>query len=229
MKAIIIAGGLGTRLRPLTEKVPKPMLDYKGKPLLEHLIEELKRNGILEIILCTGYFSEKIEQYFGDGSKFGLKILYSKEESELGTGGALKLASKFLKEDETFLVVYGDLYLKMDLKNFIKFHKQKNSEGTLTIHQTDHPHDSDLVKVDHDGKITDFFLKNTSRNDKDAGNLGNAGVYCFNSSILNFFPDGRCGLDKDVLPRALLKGAKLYGYITNERILDIGTHDRYKQ
>jgi len=223
-KAVIIAGGLGKRLVPLTESIPKPMLMIKGKPVLEHSIAWLKKNGITEIIICTGYLSHKIEDYFGDGKKFGVRISYSIEKEELGTGGALKNAQSLIG-NETFIMLYGDLVIDINLLNFVSFHKSKNSLGTLTLHESDHPYDSDMIKCDKDRRIIEFIGK--PKPGQKFENMGNAGLYCFESEILNLFPNGKSMLDKEALPEALKKGANLYGYMTNEKIIDIGTHDRY--
>lgn len=223
-KAVIIAGGLGKRLAPLTESVPKPMLPLKGKPVLEHSIEWLKRNRITEIIICTGYLSHKVEDYFKDGKKFGVNVKYSIETTELGTGGALKNAQKLIG-DGTFIMLYGDLVIDLDLNRFVSFHKSHGSVGTLTLHESDHPYDSDMIKCEKDGRIVEFIGK--PKPGQKFENMGNAGLYCFESSILELFPTGQSMLDKEALPGALKKGAKLYGYLTNEKIIDIGTHDRY--
>jgi histidinol-phosphate phosphatase family protein len=223
-KAVIIAGGLGKRLAPLTESVPKPMLPLKGKPVLEHSIEWLKKNGITEIIICTGYLSHKVEDHFKDGKKFGVNITYSVEKEELGTGGALKNAQHLIGYG-TFIMLYGDLIVDMDLNKFVSFHKSKNSLGTLSLHKSDHPYDSDMVECDKDGRILRFLGK--PKPGQKFENMGNAGVYCFESSVLDYFPEGKSMLDKEALPDALKKGADLYGYLTNEKIIDIGTHDRY--
>ena len=224
MKAVILAGGLGKRLRPLTDSVPKPMLHMRGKPILEHLLERLRSQGIREIILCTGFLSEKIESHFGDGSKFGVKIQYSREEGELGTGGALKNAQSLIG-DGTFLVLYADLLVEMDIGKLLEFHKSRKAEGTFTLHKTDHPQDSDVLEVDSDGRVAAFHHKGAQS--ERARGWGNAGVYAFEPSIFRYFPKGKSGLDKDVLSPAIGKGAKLYGYITSELVKDVGTYERY--
>jgi len=226
MKAVIIAGGLAKRLRPITETNPKAMILVRGKPLIQHLIDRLRQAGITEIIICTGYLSHAIEEYFGNGRKFGVNITYSHEEKELGTGGALKNAQALIGDDR-FLVFYGDLIVEMDLVKFIDFHKNSGSEGTLTLHHTDHPYDSDMIETDNYGKIITFLGK--AKPGEPVKGWGNAGVYCFEPSIFEYFPEGKSALDKEVLPKALKNGAKLYGYITSQIIKDIGTHERYEK
>ena len=124
MKAVILAGGLGTRLRPLTNKKPKPMLPLGKKPLLEHLIKWIKKNGVKDIVLCVSYLHETIEKYFGDGSKFGVKIEYAVSGKPLGDAGQLKTAQKFI--DDTFVCVYGDSLFNFNLRKMITAHKKKN-------------------------------------------------------------------------------------------------------
>ena len=126
MIALILAGGIGERLRPITNNIPKPMVPVNGKSFLQYHIEELKRAGIKDIVLCTGYLSNKIQEYFGDGSKFDVKIKYSIEKKPLGTAGAIKNAEKYV--NNTFLVLNGDSYLKIDYNKLINFHKSKKAK-----------------------------------------------------------------------------------------------------
>lgn len=224
--AVIIAGGLGKRLAPLTESIPKPLLPVRGKPVLEHQIAWLKREGISELILCTGYLSEKIESYFGNGSRFGVKICYSVEPKELGTGGALRNAEGFIS-GRRFISLYGDLLIDIDLRRMLAYHIAKGGLGTLALHPTDHPFDSDMLECSKDGKITAFLGK--PRPGQKFENLGNAGLYCFEPAILKNFPEDKSMLDKEALPKALANGAQLYGFVTFEKIADMGTHERYRK
>jgi NDP-sugar pyrophosphorylase family protein len=225
MKAVIIAGGLGKRLGHLTSEVPKPMLDVKGKPVLEHMILYLKKHGITDIIICIGYLHHKVQERFGDGSTFGVKITYSIEKELLGTGGALKQVEGLI--DGTFILVYGDLIIDMDIAKLIAFHKSKGGLGTLTVHASDHPHDSDLVEVGQDGSIIRFIGK--PKEGQKFVNITNAGVYCFERPILKYFPTGVSMLDKEVLPSVLSKGGKLFAYFTKETVHDMGTMDRLER
>ncbi|MBI5227936.1 HAD-IIIA family hydrolase [Candidatus Micrarchaeota archaeon] len=227
VKAVIVAGGLGTRLGHHTRNVPKPMILVRGKPVLEHIIIHLKKYGITEIILCVGYLGEKIQAYFGDGAKFGVKIFYCFEKELLGTGGAIKQAEKFLDPNETFAMVYGDLLLEMDLEKLIKYHKEKCGLGTLTVHKSSHPYDSDILELAPDGRIIKFLGK--PKKGDVFENISNAGVYCFEPSILKYFPDGVSMLDKEVLPSVIVRGGKLFAYKTNEHIHDMGTMDRLEK
>lgn len=223
-KAVIIAGGLGKRLAPLTETVPKPMLPLSGKPMLERMVEWLRREGIRDIIVCSGYLSEKIEGYFGDGSKWGVRISYSVEKEPLGTGGALKNAEK-LAGERTFVAMYADLDVDMDLEKFVRFHREKGGIATLTVHPSTHPYDSDMVKCDGDGKVLAFPGK--PKPGERFENLGNAGVYCFEPDVFKYLKNGKSSLDKEALPGVLAAGGRIYAYRTGEKIRDVGTHERY--
>ena len=132
MKAVILAGGLGTRLRPYTKTLPKPMLPLGGKPILEYEIEWLKKNGIKEIVVCVSYLRKKIENYFGDGSKFGMKIEYAISSKPLATAGQLKTAEKFI--DDTFVCLYGDSIYNFSLRNMISYHKKSKSNITMSLY-----------------------------------------------------------------------------------------------
>ena len=133
MKAIILAGGLGTRLQPYTTFIPKPMLPLGEKPLLEHLIDWLRKNGIKSIVLCVSYLKKTIEDYFEDGTRFGVNIEYAVANKPLATAGQLKTAEKFV--DETFVCVYGDSIFGFSLKNMINYHKKKKSFITMSLYE----------------------------------------------------------------------------------------------
>ena len=133
MKAVILAGGLGTRLQPYTNSLPKPMLPLGEKPILEHLIEWIKKNGVKEIVLCVSYLRKKIEDYFGDGKKFGVKIEYAISKKPLATAGQLKTAERFI--DDTFVCLYGDSIYNFSLKNMISDHKRKKSFYVSVIYE----------------------------------------------------------------------------------------------
>ena len=225
MKAVILAGGLGKRLGRLTSEIPKPMIKVMGRPVLEHILLHLKKHGITDIIICIGYLHHKVQKHFGDGSAFGVKITYYIEKELLGTGGALKQVEGVV--DGTFLVLFGDLIVDMDLGKLIAFHKSKGGLGTLTVHASDHPHDSDLVEVAQDGSIIRFPGK--PKEGQIFVNITNAGVYCFEKPILKYFPTGISMLDKEVLPSVIAKGGKLFAYFTKETVHDMGTPDRLER
>lgn len=220
MKAMILAGGLGTRLRPLTEDVPKSMVPVGGKPFLQHQIEQLKKNGITEIILLTGHLSEKIEQYFGDGSKFDVDITYSREPRPLGTAGAIRLARKFV--DDTFLVVNGDCYFPIDLQRLIEFHKKKKVQATLALAKVKDVGRYGLVELDSDSRVLRYAEKSLSAKDT---NTVSAGFYLLEPSVIDMIPEGNVSMEYDIFPK--LK--EFYGIAFDGYFIDIGTHETYEQ
>lgn len=223
MKAVIMAGGKGTRLGDIARDIPKPMVNVGGKPVLEHQVELLLRYGVRDIVIITGHLAESIESYFGDGEKWGVSISYFREPKPLGTVGGLKEIEHLLTED--FLLLYGDVMIDMNLARFIGFHREKGSECTLALHPNDHPYDSDLVEIDAESRITAFHPKPRA-----AGtyyrNLVNAGAYAMSPAILPMLEQGKeADFGRDVFPK-LHQHMKCYGYITAEYLKDMGTPDR---
>jgi NDP-sugar pyrophosphorylase family protein len=201
------------------------MIPIGGKPVLEYQINLLKKYGIRDIILCTGYKHESIEKYFGNGSKFGIKIRYLREKKLMGTGGAIKNAEKAV--NGKFVVLYGDIILDMNLKKFIEFHKKRNALVTIVLHETNHPYDSDLIKVGGNGRVTKFVGK-PSRDKPLPTRLAKTSVYVMDPEIFSFIPKTKNNFEKDVLSD-LVKSGKVYGFITSEYIKDMGTFDRLEE
>lgn len=223
MKAIILAGGKGTRLGSLIKEIPKPMVKIGDAPLLEHHINLLKRYGIKDIVILTNYLHEMIKNYFKDGKDFDVNITYFREENPLGTTGGIKEIEENLRED--FLVLYGDVMVDMNLKKLIDFHKNKNSACTLVLHPNDHPYDSDLVEIDKNQQIIAFHSKPHEAN-KYYKNLVNAALYVISPRMLKHIKKGvKADFGKDIFPQTIDK-EKLYGYNTAEYLKDIGTPDR---
>lgn len=223
MKAIILAGGKGTRLGKLTEEIPKPMLRLVGKPLMEYHVELLKRYGITNIFITVNYLKDAIIEHFGNGEKFGVNIQYFEETQPLGTVGGVKALENQLSDD--FLVIYGDVMVEMDIKKLIDFHKIKRSLATLVLHPNDHPYDSDLVAVDKDDRVTAFIPK-PHEDGKYYANLVNAGVYILNKKVLQFIePNKKSDFGSDIFP-GLVNQLPFYGYNTPEYMKDMGTPDR---
>lgn len=227
MKAVILAGGKGTRLGQLTETLPKPMVPINGRPLLEHQVRLLKRYRVEEVILSTGYLSEQIATHFRDGSKFGLQIRYVCEPQPLGTAGALKQLEGVLQED--FLVLYGDVMLDMNLRRLLRFHASKAGAGTLVLHPNDHPEDSDLVELDAETSRVTAFHPKPHPPGMQYRNLVNAGVCVLSPRVFRHIPSGeKTDLGRDIFPRMVEKDA-LYGYVTAEYLKDMGTPARLQQ
>ena len=223
MQAVILAGGLGTRLWPLTETVPKPMVPVAGVPYLQHQLRILQRQGICDIVLLTGYLGEQIEAYFGDGARMGLAIRYSREQNPLGTGGALRQARQLLAE--TFLVIYGDSYLPIDYAVVLTKLRNSDAEGLLVAYDNRLEDTSvkNNVKLDESGYVTHY--------DKDAPfklDYVEAGVLAFRRSVVDRIPEQRVvSLEKEIFPQ-LITQRRLIAYITTQRFYDIGTPERLK-
>lgn len=226
MKAFILSAGLGERLGSLTSDTPKVMLSFGGKPILEHLILLCSKYNIREFVINVFWKSEKIIEYFGNGSRFGVRIHYSKEPRLLGTAGAIKRAETILTD--TFLILYGDVMMDVDLAKLVAFHKQKHGIGTLVVHKSSHPKDSDLVEIGEKGNIVKFwgrprFIEPRTR-------LSNAGLFVLEPSIFQYITSGINGsLETDIFPVLLANKVSLYGYVTREYLIDIGTVQRYRK
>lgn len=224
MQATILAGGLGTRLKPITQRIPKVMLSINGKPFLLYLLEHLRRQGITEIILCIGYLGEQVRNFLQDGESFGLKIRYSQEEEKLlGTGGALRQAQNLL--DEYFLVINGDTYLPINYgdleKSFLRCGKKAlavvydNNEKTGVKNNVEL--DKELMIIRHDKERDDSGLKYVD-----------AGVLVLRHKALNFIGE-ECpiSLEKGLYP-TLIQQNELKAYITEQRFYDIGNLEQLK-
>lgn len=184
-KAFILAGGKGTRMRPFTYEIPKPMIPVKGKPLVQHIIELLRKHDIRDIILSTGYMSDKIKEHFGNGSKFGVSISYCEEKKEMGTAGALRLAKDML--DTPFLMFNGDVLSNIDLTDLVRMHNEKKAHATIALTQVDDPSTFGVAKMKGD-KILEFIEK--PKRGKEPSKLINAGVYAINPEIIKMIPKG---------------------------------------
>lgn len=221
MQALILSAGEGKRLRPMTNALPKVMIDVLGKPLLEHHILLLKQYGVRDIFINLFYMPEKITDYFGNGKKFGVNITYSRESKLLGSAGALHNFKKKLRDD--FFVLYGDVFMKVDLKKMFAFHQQQKSLFTIAVHPSTHPKDSDLIEVNKEKKIISWI----KTPHKLTSGLNSAGLYIINSQVLKFLPV-KVPFDfaHDFIPQ-LIKKIPLFAYSTYELMMDIGTIDRY--
>ena len=225
MQLVIIAGGKGTRLG--LKDIPKPMVKIGDKPLLEHQIELAKRYGIKEVFILSGHLANVIEDYFGNGENFGVKIHHIVEPYPLGTAGAVKLLEG--KINDRFMVFYGDVVMDFDLQSFIEFDKQfENSIGTTLIHPNDHPYDSDLLGINENNIVTDVYPK-PHEEGKYYQNLVNAAVYIFSPRIFDYIePDVSQDFGKHILKKLVDNGEILAGYKTAEYIKDMGTKDRFE-
>lgn len=221
----ILAGGLGSRLKSRTGNLPKPMALINDVPILEHQINLCLKNGFSKIALLVSYQSEVIEEYFGNGIKFGVELVYVVEREARGTAGALLGALDIM--DSRFLVLYGDTYTDINLKIFWDFDSKRKSAGTLFLHPNDHPQDSDLMEVGDDGALIRVHSYPHPEG-VDYPNLVNAALYILDKeSLINVIPvDRKTDLAKNTFPAILEVGKILYGYVSPEYIKDMGTPER---
>lgn len=228
MKAIIMAGGQGTRIASVAADIPKPMISICGKPILEYQIEVLRRYGVLDILLIIGHLGNVIKDYFGDGSKFDVRISYFEETIPLGTAGALFKIYDLL--DETFLLINGDIIFDIDVPKLIEFHRSRKSLATLVSHPNNHPYDSALIVTDMDGRIIHWMNKEENR--MFYQNRVNAGIHVLTKlllqSIFDELRNDKIDLDRDIL-KPMVKTNRMFAYDTPEYIKDMGTPERYYQ
>ncbi|WP_100182394.1 nucleotidyltransferase family protein [Candidatus Nitrosotenuis aquarius] len=221
MKAVILAGGLGTRLQPYTTFLPKPMLPLGEKPLLEHLIEWLRRNKVEEIVLCVSYLRKTIEDYFEDGSRFGVKVEYAIADKPLATAGQLKTAESFV--DDTFVCVYGDSVFNFDLKKMIAQHKAKKSFITMSLHQYKTNLKYGVIETAKSGKVTVWNEKPEIK-----ANI-NIGCYVMEPGVFSYIPQAKpYGMD-DVIKKALARKKDVGSFIIKNGFIDIGDKASYKK
>ncbi len=225
MKAAIIAGGRANRLGALAAKLPKALLPVGGHPLLDYGMKLLRRYGVDEAVICTGHLAEKIEDYVGNESKWGLKIRFSHEDSPLGTAGCLRTIQPPLTED--FLVIYSDVLVEMDLEALVAAHRDAGADATLVVHPNSHPYDSDLVDMDPATRWIRTIHKKPHPKRAWLPNLVSAAVYVLKPRVINLLTPGeRADCAHDLLPRALAKGMRILGYPTAEYLKDAGTPER---
>ena len=226
MKALFLAGGKGTRLQPLTDKVPKPMVQIMNKPLLERTMVNLKNCGISEIVISSCYMSRYIQDYFGDGGQLGLNIKYIVEEVPLGTGGAIKNAESMF--NDTFIIFNADILSDIDIMKFVDFHKSSKVLATIAAIEVEDPSAYGAIESDSKGYIVSFIEK--PKPEEILSNYINAGIYIIEPEIFAEI-SGDCvvSLERDVFPKILKKGHKLAVYKDSSYWADIGTLEKYMQ
>jgi mannose-1-phosphate guanylyltransferase / phosphomannomutase len=226
MKAVVMAGGEGTRLRPLTSNQPKPMVPVVGKPCMEHILELLREHGLTEVIVTVAFLPQAIRSYFGQGETLGMEISYSVEESPLGTAGSVRLAAKQL--DETFLVISGDALCDVDLGKLIAFHKERGAAVTIGLKSVDNPLEFGIVVTDEEGRI-ERFLEKPSWSQVFSDTI-NTGIYVLEPEVLRHVPTDRpYDFSKELFPYLLEMGRPLYGYVLDGYWQDIGNLDQFRQ
>ena len=225
MKAVVMAGGEGTRLRPMTANQPKPMLPVVNRPIMEHVLRLLRRHGLTETVVTVQFLASIVRNYFGDGEDFGMSLQYATEETPLGTAGSVKNAEDALR-DQPFLVISGDALTDIDLSDLIKFHKDNNALVTVALARVPDPLEFGIVIVDDDGKIQRFLEKPTWG--QVFSDTVNTGIYVMEPEVLAHVPAGQVvDWSADVFPKLLENGAPLYGWIAEGYWEDVGSLDSY--
>jgi mannose-1-phosphate guanylyltransferase len=222
VKAILLVGGRGTRLAPLTDHLPKPMLPVGGVPFTAHQVLQARDAGVSEIVLATSYKAELFKPYFGDGSKFGIKISYAHESQPLGTGGAIANAAQLLDcSAETAIVIFnGDVLSAHNLPGEIDYHRKRNAAITLFLTEVEDARAFGVVPLDEDGWVLDFLEKM----DEPVSNLINAGCYIFNREIIDRIPRGKVvSIERETFPSLLRQGVRMQGFVDKGYWRDIGT------
>ncbi|HUP28271.1 MAG TPA: NDP-sugar synthase [Chloroflexia bacterium] len=228
MKAVILVGGEGTRLRPLTNNRPKPLIPLVNRPFLDHVLHLLKTHGIDDVVLAMSYLSENFEQAYGDGSHLGLRLTYVREEQPMGTGGAIKNVESHLAPGETFLVFNGDVLTDIDLTDMLNLHRGSGSSCTISLTPVDDPSSYGVVDLDDAGRIQRFTEK--PKREEATSNWINAGTYVLEPEALGFIPEGQHYMvERGLFPTLLAEGKPLYGYKTGAYWMDIGTPAKYLQ
>ncbi len=224
MKAVIMAGGEGTRLRPQTSNLPKPMLPLVGRPMMEHIISLLRRHGITDIVVTVAFLPNAIRSYFGDGSELGVRMVYATEETPLGTAGSVRNARDELTE--RFLVISGDVLTDINLTSLIEFHEKNNALATLALCAVENPLEFGIVITREDGSI-ERFLEKPGWGQVFSDTI-NTGIYVLEPEIFDVIPEGRAvDFSSEVFPTVLEAGAPLFGYVADGYWEDVGTTAAY--
>lgn len=227
MQAILLCGGMGTRLRSVVSDRPKPMADICGKPFLQYLLEMLRDKGITEVIFALGYMGEMIEEYFQDGSAFGLKIAYSYEEEPLGTGGAIRNALPKILEEEV-LVLNADTYFPMDYQGLYRFHQENDGDFSLATRAVPDISRYGAVRRDAAGRILAWNEKLIEGTQPLSGEI-NGGIYVMKKSLIAEIPEGKQSLEQDCIPKWLSEGKRIFGLPFEGYFMDIGIPKDYQQ
>lgn len=227
-QAMILAAGKGTRLRPLTLETPKVLLPISDKPLIEYTLNWLAKYGISKVAINLHYLGEKIKEFLGDGSPFGVDIHYSFEETLLGTAGGVKKMEHFF--NDRFVVVYGDIIPSFNLHDMFCFHREKRAIATLALWEVPQPKEVGVVEINERGKVLTFREKPIRFTQNK--NLVNGGVYLLEKEFLDYIPDkGFFDFAYDIFPKTLRLNIPIYGYVLRRThdITDVGTFDKYQR
>jgi NDP-sugar pyrophosphorylase family protein len=228
-QAMLLAAGEGTRLRPLTLEMPKVLLPIGGQPLIEYQLSWLKHHGIQEVAINLYHLGNKVKDFLGDGSHFGVKIFYSTEEKLLGTAGGVKRMEHFFHN--TFVIVYADVLTNFDLSAMVKFHQEKKAAATLVIFEAPNPTEVGVVEMSPEGRILSFVEKPKAAN-LELQSLASGGVYILEKEVLKYIPaQGFSDFAYDIFPKLLELSLPIYGYAlkSQDYLIDIGTIEKYNQ
>ena len=226
MKAVVMAGGEGTRLRPLTSNQPKPMVPIVGKPCMEHILELLRRHELNDVIVTLAFMPQAIRSYFGDGEALGMNVSYSVEESPLGTAGSVRQA--VAGGDEPVLVISGDALCDIDLTSLLAFHRERKAAVTIALKSVENPLEFGIVVTDSDGRI-ERFLEKPSWGQVFSDTI-NTGIYVIEPEVLRHVPAGEpYDFSKQLFPLLLEMGRPLYGYVADGYWQDVGDLGQYAQ
>lgn len=220
-KAVLLVGGLGTRLRSVVPSTPKPLASVGDRPFLELLVRQLRYQGIRRLVLCTGYLAHEIENELGDGSTWDVTIEYSKEPHPIGTAGAVKLAAPLLRESTDFLVMNGDSFMEVDFGQLVHFHRKSGGIASMAVLRMKNEMRYGTVQVAANGRVSGFAEKT----DVDSAGFVNAGIYVFNRRIFEHIPGGPVSLERDIFPKLLDHG--VYASEQHGLFIDIGTPEDY--
>jgi mannose-1-phosphate guanylyltransferase len=226
MQALILVGGEATRLRPLTCNTPKSMVPVLNIPFLEHVIRYLSGHGVKEIILAQGFLPKPMEEYFQDGSRFGIKLTYALESRPMGTAGAVKNAEQHL--EDTFLVLNGDIFTDLDITAMLQFHRQRRAKATIALTPVEDPTAYGLIEASSDGRVTRFMEKPSW--DQITTNMINAGTYVLEKEVLKRVPpQTNFSFERQLFPNLLEQGEPVCAYPSQAYWIDIGTPEKYLQ
>ena len=224
MEAILLVGGQGTRLRPLTENTPKPMLQVAGLPCTEHQIAKVREAGADRVILATSYLAEVFEPSFGDGSRFGVELVYAVEKEPLGTGGAIANAGQYLRGDDLVIILNGDILSGHDLAAQCQLHRDRNADATLHLTVVEDARNFGCVPIDENGRVTAFLEKM----ENPITNLINAGCYTFSPEFIATIPQETVvSVERETFPQLLERGGAMYGFVDDAYWLDLGNPAAY--
>ncbi len=230
---MIFAAGLGTRLRPLTEAIPKPLIPVLGQPIIAHTITFLKKWGVAEVVINLHHHAEKIKEALGDGKRFGVNIIYSFEEKILGTGGGLKKAERLLSEG-TFFLMNSDIIADVNLLDVLSFHRQKGALATMVLRDDPRADSYGAIRINREGRIRQFLDKLpppvSSAHSEDLRTYMFTGIHVLEPGVFRYIPDeGFSSITDHVYPRLLLSGEKGFGYTMDGYWADLGTQESYSK